>query len=86
MKHIVIVAALALSACATNREPLTGDQQLELIRRLGEYGCGGTFAIAAGAGAGQMGGEAHGSFDFRGSCPERPFIPPGLPVVVPPVG
>ncbi len=72
----MLTVGLLLSGCA-GQAKLTGDQQLELIRRLGEYGCGGSLSIDAGAAAGQIGGEAHASFAFDGRCPERPVIPPG---------
>ncbi len=86
-RHLLLALACAssLSACATGSK-LTGDQQLELIRRLGEYGCGGSIQIGASGATGQLGGGASANFNFTGECPKR--TPPtavfGTPANAPP--
>jgi len=72
---LMLPLAGCLSGCATGAA-LTGDQKLELIRRLGEYGCGGDIRVDVGGETGQLGGGAHAGFTFNGKCPERPPAAP----------
>lgn len=64
---LACAASLALSGCMT--ASITPDQAHQLITDFHNAGCGGRFDLTAGAGTGQLGGQANFALGLHGECP-----------------
>jgi hypothetical protein len=68
---VLLSSCFVLCGCASAGQRLTPEQITGLVKAFSDAGCGGRIDVDAGAGAGQMGGEAHATLGLHGECPKK---------------
>lgn len=65
---ILSCEAFGVAGCAHGAQPITPEQGIALLGAFRDAGCSGRASIDAGAGTGQVGGEAHIAVSASGEC------------------